>query len=267
MLKYWYHGNKSDFVLLLSLISHAALCRQIVKDADATSRNEDRDAIEAAEEYLRPAWSFVESLSSEERVIWDIVASPFLKQSRNEIRDFIAEEDYASEGAEEGDDEPLSHRALLMQSEMKEFQRQQVADRKLAAHYVDMVQNLQSDNSLNDDDEEEANDAVSYDKDEDEELQDINDEFQGQSSESEEADDEWQKKIMNKRLSKVKSQTPRENSSRRRRVSMSTSKVSPQKRSVVELQGSSDSDEAEWQPTSTPLAHKRLAIRDSDDEQ
>jgi hypothetical protein len=265
MLKYWYDGHNSDFVLLLSLISHAALCRQIVKDADVTSRNEDRDAVEAAEEYLRPAWSFFESLSSAERIIWNTVAAPFLKQSQDEIRDFIAGEDYASEGEEDVGDEPIiSHRALLMQSEMKAFQREQEEGRKLAAHYEKMVQKLQSDDSLND--EEEANDAASYDTEEYDELQDVNDYSRRRSSESEEAEDEWQETILKKRVSKVKSQTPRERSSGRRRVSMSTSKVSPQKRPAVELLGSSDSDEATWQPTATPVVHKRLAIRDSDDE-
>jgi hypothetical protein len=202
--------------------------------------------IEAAEEYLRLI-----------RSIWNTVASPFLKVSQDEIRDFIDEEDY-----DDGNDvedtinrtEPiLSHRALYMQSELEEFRRERDVDRKLAAHYEQLVKNLESDNESNDSEDNNTNEEELY----------IDESQPGLSIESDDDEDDWQKTILIKRVVKVKSTTPRKRSGRR--VSLSTSNLSPLKRSIAVR---SDSDvESPSLSISTPLVRKRLAIHDSDDEE
>ena len=114
MLSYWYDGNNCSFVLLLSLISHSALCRDILK---GTVDRTDHEAVEMAEEYLKSATDFYESFASEAHTIWDQVASPFSKASKEEIRDFLADDEN-----EEGDDTLTSHRALNMEAELEELQ-------------------------------------------------------------------------------------------------------------------------------------------------
>jgi hypothetical protein len=261
MLQYWFYGNNSDFILLLSLISHASLCTDILKESGSASDddNDDPACLENAEEYLLPSSTFYDSFSKKARSIWNIVAAPFLKVSKEEIRDFIADDDFDEDSFCDGEvetDEPiLSHRALHMQAELDDFRRERDADKRLAARYELAVKKSrhddesidQSDNYREDEDDEHSNE---YDK-------------KVIELESDSEDDEWQKSILVKRVAKAKSSTPRKLSSRR--VSMSSMKVSPKKRPKA-VQSDSES-ESPLLKSSYAVGRKRLSIQDSDDDE
>lgn len=263
MLSYWYDGNNCSFVLLLSLISHAALCRDIVKGSVDQS---DREAVEMAEEYLKPASHFYESFANEAQTVWDQVASPFSKASKEEIRDFLADDEN-----EEGDDTLTSHRALNMEAELEELRCEQDAAEELVARY----EGLEGKCNLEDSDGDECGggdqeDAASDDIDEGEQADykyggsedDVaNGGYFDESSEEEE--DDWQKSILSKRVAKRKAQSPRKRSGRR--VSLSETKPSPKKRAARHSPSPKSSDEELFAPPASEV-RKRLAIQDSDDE-
>jgi hypothetical protein len=262
MLQYWFYGNNCDFVLLLSLIAHANLCRDIVTHSD-TAQDDDPVVIENAEEYLTPSWTFYESFSNEATTIWNIVAAPFLKVSKAEIRDFIADDDY-DEGSIDDDEVEasgpiLSHQALHMQAELAEIRRERDADKKLAAHYEQVVKNLRKEED--DDDLDDRSDDDSAEEDESDHSEDYDP--QKGSSDSDDNVDDWQKNILAKRVVKIKSSSPRKLVGRR--VSMSSINVSPQKRPITIY--SDSENESPLITASSSMVRKRLAIQDSDDDE
>jgi hypothetical protein len=264
MLKYWFHGNNHSFLLLLSLISHASLCRDIVK---GVVRQSDKEAVEMAEEFLQPAVDFFESFAGEALGIWDLVASPFSKASKEEIRDFLADDEV------EEIDTLASHRALQMQAELEEFQNEQDDDRQLAEYYERLEK--ENDELASDEGEEDAvgdggeEDAASRDEDDDQ----ADDASKGSEDDvanggyfeesSEEEEDDWQKEIMSKRVAKRKSQSPRKRSSRG--VSLSDTKPSPKRRAALDASSSKSTDEDVIVPPAS-VVRKRLVIQDSEDE-
>jgi hypothetical protein len=222
MLQYWFYGNNCDFVLLLSLISHANLCRDIVTQSDNV-QDDDPVAIENAQEYLTPSWKFYKSFSRQAQNIWKVVASPFFKVSKAEIRDFIADDDYDEDSIEVDEVETsvpiLSHQALRMQEELAEIRRERESDRKLAAHYEQMVKNLrQDDDNLNDGSNDDSADDEEFDESEHSEDCDPH-----ASSDSEDEIDDWEKSKLAKRVAKVKTTSPSKVVGRR--VSLSTIKL------------------------------------------
>ena len=257
MLQYWIYGNNSDFVLLLSLISHANLCREIINQSDAAS-DDDPAAVENAEEYLLPANTFFESFSKDARSIWNVVTSPFLKVSKEEIRDFLADDEYDDESldhdAVEAEEPILSHQALHMQAELEELERERHVDEELAARYEKEVMRLRR-NSDDSPDQFEVDDE-SYG------ASDGSDRHVS-GSESDDNHDDWQKSILEKRVTKVKSATPQKRAGRR--VSMSSMKVSPKKR-LNAIQTDDSENESPLVTASSSAVRKRLAIQDSDDE-
>lgn len=256
MLQYWIYGNNSDFVLLLSLISHANLCREILKQSDASSED-DPAAVENAEQFLLPSYTFFESFSNDALSIWKVITAPFLKVSKEEIRDFIADEEYDDDGyADETEEQILSHQALHMQAELEEIERERHADEELARRYEREVKTLRR---KNDDDD-------SVDPSEVGDESDIaSDEYDPHVSESESDnnDDGWQRSILERRVTKIKSSTPQKRTGRR--VSMSSMKVSPKKR-LIAIQTNNSEKENPLVIASSSVARKRLAIQDSDDE-
>ena len=256
MLQYWIYGNNSDFVLLLSLISHANLCREIVKQADASS-DDDPDAVENAEEYLHPSNTFFQSFSNDARSIWKVVTSPFLKVSKEEIRDFIADDDYDDDYDSVEVEEPiLSHHALHMQTELEELERERHVDEELAARYEKEVKRLR--NKYDDSTDQSEVDNESYGDSDD-------DDRHVSGSESDNNHDDWQRSILEKRVTKIKSSTPQKRAAGRR-VSMSSMKVSAKKRLNDIPTESSDDGESPLVTASSSVVRKRLAIQDSDDD-
>jgi hypothetical protein len=266
MLSYWFSGNNYSFLLLLSLVSHASLCRDIVKGA--VDRN-DKKSLKAAQEFLEPAVSFFESLADEADEIWDVFASPFRKASNAEIRDFLAEDE------EEEEEEPVaSHRALRMEAELREFRKEQIADRQLVAYYermehteeVALESYKEKEKGFCGGGEEDAarGDGEGRDDQSENGSEDSEDEvahgcyFEESSAEEE---DDWQKGIMNKRVAKRKSQSPRNRPSTR--VSLSDTKPSTRKRPAPPSIAYDDEDFLAPKPS---VVRHRLAILDSEDE-
>lgn len=226
----------------------------------------DQEAVDMADEYLAPVMDFYDSFAGEAADIWDIVAAPFTKASREEIRDFVADD-----VDEEEEPYPLSsHRALHRETELEMLQDELDADHWLAAHYVRMEKRGRGDS--NDDEENE----VDASNDDEEKVLTAEDNYGGSESDvanggvfaesfdEEEEEDEWQKSILSKRVAKRKSRTPRKRSGRR--VSMSETKMSPKKRATRDTQSSDDEVEFLETVPATVIRKPRLAIQDSDDE-
>ena len=236
MLSYWYQGNNYTFLLLLSHIAQSALCRSIVKD-----RSSDEDDAQAAEEFLLPAISYYESFADMTEDVWERVVSPFRKASKDEIQDFLDDDE------EDEPDYSASHRALHAQSEMAEFEREQHADEQRAAYFDSMGKDHDEDSSDSD------------------EVEEVDASGQGCYEESsEEEQDEWEQGIKSKRVARSRFQSPKKRNSRR--VSMSSTKqTTPQKRAAAKSPASSSDDEV-FVPAPSSLVRKRLVIQDSDEE-
>ena len=259
MLQYWIYGNNSDFVLLLSLMAHANLCREIVKDSDALS-DDDPDAVDNAEQYLLVSDEFFESFAKDAQSIWNVVTSPFRKISKEEINDFIADDEYDEQedsDIEQAEEPFLSHQALHMQAELEELERERYKDERLAERYENEVKRLrQKDDDSSDQSIDDEESDIASDDDED---------LHVSVADSDSLhDDEWQTSILEKRVTRIKALTPQKRAGHRR-VSMSSMKVaSPKKR----WNATDDKDDAESPLViaSSSAVRKRLAIQDSDDE-
>ena len=259
MLQYWIYGNNSDFVLLLSLMAHANLCREIVKDSDALS-DDDPDAVENAEQYLLASDEFFESFAKDAQSIWNVVTSPFRKISKEEINDFIADDEYDEQedsDIEQAEEPFLSHQALHMQAELEELERERYKDERLAERYENEVKRLrQKDDDSSDQSIDDGESDIASDDDEDPHV--------SVADSDSPHDDEWQTSILEKRVTRIKALTPQKRAGHRR-VSMSSMKVaSPKKR----WNATDDKDDAESPLViaSSSAVRKRLAIQDSDDE-
>lgn len=231
MMRYWLGGNNSDFLLLLSLMGHANVCREIVENAGSDQEEED---VEAAQEYLQPALDFFESFGSECRDIWELFASPFRKGAgKEDIRGFLAGDE-----EEEEEDAAVSHQAMHMQATLEDFQENRRRDEALVDRYKRMAEGEESDD---------AEDEVDQPSIEFIELS---------SGSSEEDYDDFpttssKKRPPRRRLSKSPRKAPRP------RVSLSADRA-------LERDDESDNDS----PVA-PGSHnrKRRVIRDSDDEE
>ena len=221
MLSYWIHGNNYNFLLLASQIPHAALCRELVETADSQSDPED---VEAAQEFLEPATDFFESFADEASDIWDVVASPFRKESKEDIQEFLVAENDDDE--EEEVDERAAHRALLVQDELAAFRKSQSADQQRAERFESMMTQ----------EDEEEEDEQSGEEDGEEEQAEGSEEdvknggyFEASSSSEE---DDWEKKIKNKRIARrSKSLSPAKRTSRRVTLSHAGPTAKKKKRS------------------------------------
>ncbi len=261
MLQYWIYGNNCDFVLLLSLMAHANLCREITKDSDALS-DDDPAAVENAEQYLLPCDEFFESFAKDARSIWNVVTSPFRKITKEEINDFIADDEYDEQedsDVAEAEEPFLSHQALHMQAELEELERERYQDERLAERYENEVKRLRQkdDDSLDQSVVDDERDVASDD----------DDDPQVSAAESDSMhDDEWQTSILEKRVTRIKALTPQKRAGRRR-VSMSSMKVaSPKKRWNAIRTDDKDDAESPLVTASSSAVRKRVAIQDSDEE-
>jgi hypothetical protein len=248
MLSYWYHGNKSSFVLLLSLVLHAAVCRDIVKNNTG-----DPDSIEMADDYLHSASEFHESFVDDVFAIWDMVTSPFSKGTKEEITDFLVDDD--DEEVVEDAGNRMAHRALQMEAELEDLRNAQ----DKAKEYVARYENL--------DDDEESHEVG--DESDDEEASENDVANGGYFYESSEPEDDWQESILNKRVARPKSLSPRKRSSRG--GSLPDAKLPPAARSKenglkngVDSALTLSSDDEVVAPKST--RRRSIAIQDSDDE-
>ena len=254
-MQYWIYGNNSDFVLLLSLTSHANLCREIIKQSVTSSDDDDLAAVENAEQYLLPSNAFFESFSNDARSIWKLLTAPFLKVSKEELRDFIADDEYDDDGIDYETEEPiLSHQAIHMQAELEELERERHADEELAARYENEVKRLRHEHD-DSPDQSEIDDGTDVDSNE------YDPHMSG--SESNHDHDDWQQSMLEKSVTKIKSSTPQKRAGRR--ISISSTKVSPKKR-LNTIQTDDSENESPLITASSSAVRKRLAIQDSDDE-
>lgn len=148
MTKYWSFGNNTNFLLLLSWISHAELCRTTIRSGDDTSE------LESARNFLQPAHDFFQSLEDEVANIWSVVCAPFSRASTREIQDFIAGEDEEVVEACEDEPNPFSHSAMRMEAELADFGRERSADEMLVARYESIARAQQGSYSEDDQDNE-----------------------------------------------------------------------------------------------------------------
>ena len=138
MMRYWSFGHNTNFLLLLSLVSHAELCRNLLADQRVADEN---DEVKKAAMFLQPATEFFDGFEQEAELIWSLVASPFTKATKQEIRDFVADDDDEEEVVEgEEEPNPMSHSALRMAEELAEFDRAKSVDERRVARYEVMEQ-------------------------------------------------------------------------------------------------------------------------------
>lgn len=251
MMSYWFHGNNASFVLLLSLIAQAVVCRELIHEGDAHS---DKEAVEMAHDFFSSAYDFYESFADDAHNVWNMVTSPFSRATKAEINDFI--EDDESVLAEE-EVNAMSHRALHMKAELEKFRDQHADAQILAARYEHLEGAVDPDDGDGFDPEGNQSDSECQSE----------EEIAGREYDSSEVeDDDWQKSILDKRVAKRKSQIPLDRS--RRRVSLSDSKMSLPKQShpVCTLTQMQSSDEEDEFVPPTSAGRRRLAIQDSDDD-
>lgn len=187
MMNYWFEGNNASFLLLLSLISHASHCRDVVADFDENSSNDD-DKVRNAEKYLQPAVNFFESFADEAEDLWKMISQPFERGTKEEIHDFIADDNEA-----ENDDSAM-YRSFNIQSAMDEH----ASNRKKAAEYYERSKDMDSDVASGDGDYSSKGSEDIIDNSElifeDDSAEDMDD-----------GDDEWQQGIVGKIQSKIES--------------------------------------------------------------
>ena len=286
-MRYWFHGNNQDFLLLHSEMGQAATCREIV--ASAASRpqqrihtrrprdgdNElDQDALAAAQEFLEPAREFFDSFADEASDIWNMVAAPFYKETKEDIDEFVVhEEDEDDDDIDEErhhaeKEERAAHVALMVHDEMAAFERDQHDSELRAQRYERMLGAQGSEEG----EESDYDEAVDGEETEEDDVK--NGGYFDPPSSSE--DDDWEKQHANKRTTKLSPQKRRPS----RTVSLSHGR-SPAKKKRVEDESSSSSDEFELAaspgenkdddnepspaiPTSS--MRKRRVIHDDDDD-
>jgi len=251
-MSYWFHaGNNQNFLLLLSQMAHAELCCEIVDTADNQS---DLKNVATAQEFLEPATDFFDSFAGEAADIWDLVSSPFRKETKEDIQGFLANDD---EEEEEDDAPEFSHRAFNVRSEMASFQKSQDEDQKRVERFQYLAER---------EGEEVAIDSGEDDEDdEDESEEDVKNGGRFEELSSEE--DEWEKEIETKRLAKRKSLSPQKRPSPARRVTMSYARTASKKQKDA-FEGTdeeSSGDEEEKSPVAPASSmQKRLVIQDDD---
>ena len=153
--RYWFEGNNFEFVHLLSLIRHAARCREVVKTqeayleavtiTDAFGRSkilERRLTREDAEEYFQPAFDFFCSFADLAPKLWELIAAPYT-QDKQDIKDFIEDNEVEYDG-ETG--------AMYRAAEMQAFRESLESDQQRAEH----LQSQEADYLESSDNEDEA---------------------------------------------------------------------------------------------------------------
>jgi ElaB/YqjD/DUF883 family membrane-anchored ribosome-binding protein len=167
MQRYWFEGNNYNFVLLLSQVSQACLYRQILLDADHTDED---DELDKATKFLRPSHVFWTSFSDDVHHLWNYISMPFHRASKQEIKDFIVDDD--------GDVATSSFSPRLF--DVKSAIEEHAANKATAAYFSKYDDNENSDES-----------------------RDIIDNSELIFEESADDDDEWEQEIRGKRESKL----------------------------------------------------------------
>lgn len=176
MVRYWFEGNNYSFLLLLSQIHQATVFRDVLSEQDL----DDDETLDKANKYMQPALDFFDTFANEASSIWDIISQPFTKESKEEIDEFIADDDEESAGSV-GDYQEFNMQAAL---------REQEETRKVAAHYEHINKNDSIDN-----DEMDGSDIID------------NTELVFDDSSDEE--DEWEQHIADKLQAKIDSSRKR----------------------------------------------------------
>lgn len=249
-MSYWYHGNNQLFVLLLSLMQEAFEYRVILDHAYDQS---DPDVVDEAQAFWKPAFEYFESFHDDAQPIWEIVVAPFSQASKEEIREFLADDD-------EEEDDVGDQQALYRQSIMEEFRKSQDSDQKAAQYYERMEREACA---RFDKIEQEEESAPS----EDEEGLDDDQDGEVATEESSEEEDEWlQEKIL-------KIETRKRSISPQKHITPKISgRVRTQNAPKVTHEADSLSESAEVDGDGLRLrapsssGRKRLVIQDSDEE-
>jgi hypothetical protein len=178
MRRYWNLGNNEAFVLLLDLMRHQAQLRQ---QLGAGQLDAERNA-----SLFGDAQDFYRSFEDRAKLMWDTVSAPYRKATKEELQDFIANDDDVEDDA----------RPHFM------FQRDEVDPEKeilksLKRRHISRVYDIEELSDDNKDDDAPL-------KDSDPEVSDI----PGYYSEVEDDEDEWVKKRLPKKRRGAKMSPP-----------------------------------------------------------
>lgn len=233
MQRYWFDGNNYSFVQLLSQVSEARYYRQIISDEDDA---DDEDDIGKAEQFFEPALEFFKSFSKDAKKLWDFVSHPFQKATKQEINDFIADDD----DDEVGSNGVSEYRAFDAKSALEEHQ-----ENKATAAYYNRF----------DESEPEYEES-----DKSEDLID-NSELVFEESSVDGDDDEWEQGILGKLETKLNGKRSGLEASHEKTPKRRISKLRDRSESPVELDDSIIRDTSE-----SGQSRNKFVLMDSDDE-
>ena len=247
MMRYWFAGgNRFDFLYLYSLVEEAAVHRSL----PAGDESDSDDDQEIAQAFMAKARQFFDSFDVLAKRLWHMLSEPYRRASRNEMKEFIDDDDHGDQIYGDGEDEANLHRQLdqKMNAERNQGLLTQ-EEQDLIAFYEQKDANELADYE-EDEPEEYASEEEEEEDDDDEKhvLEDSESEASaGGIGSSEEEVDEWEQAIQSKRKAKAhKGQTLR----RPARLRGRTEKV--EKAPSVAVPASA--------------SRKRLYIMDSDEE-
>jgi len=120
MRRYWYDGNSEQYIYLLYQMQQLECYREKRgQNNNDGSGDDDDNPLEAAEAYFR-------SFDDQAEGLWDVIVSPFSKESRDDLKDFLAN---GSDEEEEDDQVPQ----FMFDKEQIASDRQH--ERAMAARY------------------------------------------------------------------------------------------------------------------------------------
>jgi hypothetical protein len=166
MQRYWNAGNSSSFVFLLNVMHRHASIKSKLQE----SSQDDDEIPDSDKERISNAQEFFDSFENRARKTWKVLSAPFLKMTKEDLKDFVVEGDV------EEDERP--HFAFA-------FQQEQASEEQLVEELRKKRRQRGEESGSDDDDEdqeEEESDSESSD----------NEPPPGYYSEEEE-EDEWVK--------------------------------------------------------------------------
>jgi hypothetical protein len=250
-MSYWFEGNNFSFVQLLSQIPYATACKEIVDASNQTNEAEsDDDDTKKAHTYLKAAMDFFQSFAHEAADVWEIVSSPFQQVSKDEINEFIADDD----------DEVVGDSAMYHTFNRESAIVEQADNERAAAYYEARVYDDSEGISEEEYGEIDNTDLIF----EDDSTDDDEEEYQSSSADERPRPTSAQRKRQNESMTGVVAAAKRRISpSKYRRIAHSFQTGSEEKKLQDEA-----FDNANAQLHDKPMSstRKRLVINESDDE-
>jgi len=235
MQSYWMEGNNLDFVYLLHMIDHVALCHGIVQLKDT----HDADTVKEAQEYLKLPEEYFESFPQLALKLWEVLSGPY--RSEKDLGDFLVFDEVEEDG-----DPVAAHRAL---------------DTQVARQSMDSEQQIMEHlRNQHEKEEDHSIDSKEESLDDDDNPDDVKNGGNFEQSSSEEEDD-WVSRIKNKKRDSLGSRT---SVSPRKRAGTGFASGSSMRKRRGKLKSGDSSDDEVFETNVDSVARKRVIDDDSD---